>query len=67
MDELKAREARKMRKNKLDRKRGGTLQGGLSLGTNEPAYIDGGITIIVPSSSSIPVAIDTSVSCMLHE
>ncbi|KAL6549932.1 hypothetical protein OROMI_020420 [Orobanche minor] len=60
MDEFKAREARNMRKNKLKRKRGGTLPGELDLGTNKTAYIDGGITTIVPSSSSVPVAIDTS-------
>ncbi|KAL6556937.1 hypothetical protein OROHE_006813 [Orobanche hederae] len=60
MDEFKAREARNMRKNKLKRKRGGTLPGELGLGTNKTAYIDGGITTIVPSSSSVPVAIDTS-------
>ncbi|KAL6536772.1 hypothetical protein OROMI_026353 [Orobanche minor] len=60
MDEFKAREARNMRKNKLKRKRGGTLPGELDLGTNKTAYIDGGITTIVPSSSSVPVAINTS-------
>ncbi|KAL6556938.1 hypothetical protein OROHE_006814 [Orobanche hederae] len=59
MDEFKAREARNMRKNKLKRKCGGTLPGELGLGTNKTAYIDGAITTIVPSSSSVPVAIDT--------
>ncbi|KAL6554152.1 hypothetical protein OROMI_019825 [Orobanche minor] len=60
MDEFKAREARNMRKNKLKRKRGGTLPGELDLGTNKTSYIDGDITTIVPSSSSVPVAVDTS-------
>ncbi|KAL6561540.1 hypothetical protein OROMI_017141 [Orobanche minor] len=32
----------------------------LSLEPNETAYVDGGIATILPSSSSIPVAIDTS-------
>ncbi|KAL6577223.1 hypothetical protein OROMI_011499 [Orobanche minor] len=60
MDESKAREARNKRANKLKRKREGKLSGELSLETNEIAYVDGGIATIVPSSSFIPVAIDTS-------
>ncbi|KAL6498109.1 hypothetical protein OROGR_028506 [Orobanche gracilis] len=54
MDECQARVARSMRKNKLKRKRES------SLGTNETTNVDGYITNILPSSSSIPVAIDTS-------
>ncbi|KAL6536441.1 hypothetical protein OROGR_013013 [Orobanche gracilis] len=60
MDELQARVARSMRKNKLKRKRGGLLLSESSLGTNETTNVDGYITNILPSSSSIPVAIDTS-------